>query len=208
MRLHRAFILGVLLLTGLPQTALAEWHFTPMIGVTFGKGTNLFLIGGTTEESDRSLGLTISRLGDGILGFEGGVVRTPRFFQSDTGDQSFIETSRVLTAMGNVVLTTPRLWTEYSLRPFVSGGVGLLDLLIDYGEDEGEPFKVDASVWGVNVGGGAIGFLSDRTGVRFEARYFSTLGRKDFGPLATPDGSPARLHFFTASIGLVIRTGS
>lgn len=174
-----------------------------MIGVSFGKGTNLLDLDEGRERSHRNFGVTVSRLGGGILGFEGGLVLTPRFFQNL--DPPRVESSRTLTLMGNVVLTTPRLWTEYSLRPFISGGVGMLDMLIQQ-DVEDSPGSVDASVWGVNVGAGAIGFLSDRTGVRFEARYFSTLGRKDLG-LATVDVSPARLHYFTASIGLVIRTG-
>jgi hypothetical protein len=106
--------------------------------------------------------------------------------------------------MGNVVLTTPRLWTEYSLRPFVSGGVGLLHALA---QDSGgiELPDVDTSLWGINVGAGAIGFLSDRTGIRFEMRYYDTLKRPEVPPLTTDLGEPARLRYFTASVGLVFR---
>jgi hypothetical protein len=194
-------------LFGQPHALSAEWHFTPMLGVTFGKGTNLVPFGGATDERDRSYGATVSRLGEGILGFEGGVALTPRFFESERPpNPRLLERTRVATLMGNVVLTTPRLWTEYSLRPFVSGGLGVMDVLIDYPE-AGNPFRVDDTAWGFNIGGGAIGFLTDRTGVRFETRYFSTLGRKDFGPVATRDGSQAHLRYFTASVGLVIRTG-
>ena len=35
-------------------------------------------------------------------------------------------TSRTVAAMANAVLTTPRRWTEYSFRPFVSAGLGVL----------------------------------------------------------------------------------
>ncbi|CAN5437059.1 hypothetical protein BH23ACI1_BH23ACI1_29650 [soil metagenome] len=198
----RAILLCSLLLLALPRPVAAEWHFVPMIGVTFGKVTNFLDSAGGAQERDRHFGITVSRLGEGILGFEGGVVWTPGFFQgTDPVRRDLVETSRAISAMGNVMLTTPRLWTEYSLRPFISGGVGLLHVLA---EDSAAVFPVDANLWGVNVGGGAIGFLSERTGVRFEMRYFSTLGRKEL-PGMTLDGNAAHLRYLTASIGVVIR---
>jgi hypothetical protein len=200
-------VLAICALLGLavPGHAAAEWHFSPSIGVTFAKGANLFLDPfGAMERRNRNFGVTVSRLGEGIVGVEGAVTWTPSFFEG----QSVVErdqgsSNRALTMMGNVVLTTPRLWTEYSLRPFVSGGIGLMHLR---GRDLLLP--PDFNVSGFNIGAGAIGFLSDRTGVRFEARYYSTLGRKEVDdPLLTEDGGPFHLRYMTASIGFVIRTG-
>jgi hypothetical protein len=73
------------------------------------------------------------------------------------------------------------------------------------GNDLAWPLLADFS--GFNIGVGAIGFLSDRTGVRFETRYYSTLGRKEVDPLITDDGGPFHLRYMTASIAFVIRTG-
>ena len=101
--------------------------------------------------------------------------------------------------MANVVLTTPRRWTEYSLRPFVSGGLGLIHL---QKIDEGL-FTVDSNLAGFNIGGGAIGFLTDRTGLRFDFRYHSTLTPTDVGPVSFGD---LRLRYVTATVGLVFRS--
>ena len=44
-------------------------------------------------------------------------------------------------------------------------------------------FALKANLAGFNVGGGAIGFLSQSVGVRFELRYFSTLHETERPPL-------------------------
>jgi hypothetical protein len=202
--MRKALVICALLGVVLPGRAAAEWHFTPSIGVTFAKDTNFTDLWGFSERRDRTFGVTVSRLGEGILGFEGLVALTPGFFEVEVPEAREVEgANRTLALMGNVVLTTPRLWTEYSLRPFVSGGVGLL-----HARGNSDPvFPIAADFAGFNIGGGAIGFLSDRTGVRFEMRYFGTLGRKDLPPDMTRGGAPAHLRYLTASIGLVIRTG-
>jgi hypothetical protein len=202
--MRRAVVICALLCVVLPAPAAAEWHFSPSIGITFAKEANFFFETEAMERNNRNFGITVSRFGEGILGFEGSVTWTPTFFEGQSVFGVDPDTSkRALTIMGNVVLTTPRLWTEYSLRPFVSGGIGLMHLR---GEDE-LIFPLSGDFSGFNIGAGAIGFLSDRTGVRFEARYFSTLGGKDVGPLLTRDAAPLHLRYMTASIGVVIRTG-
>ena len=80
--------------------------------------------------------------------------------------------------MGNVVLTTPRSWNEYGLRPFVSGGIGLLYASTSAAEAV-DVLPVNARLLGYNVGGGAVGFLNERTGLRFDLRYFSNLRPTD-----------------------------
>jgi hypothetical protein len=123
----RALATCALLSVALPGSAAAEWHFTPAIGVTFAKGSNLFIDFGDVamERNNRTFGFTVSRLGEGIFGVEGIAAWTPSFFEGQpVTDRDPAGSNRALTMMGNVVLTTPRLWTEYSLRPFVSGGSG------------------------------------------------------------------------------------
>jgi hypothetical protein len=202
--MRKALVLCALLGVVLPGRAEAEWHFTPSMGVTFAKGTNFTDLWGFSERRDRTFGMTVSRLGEGILGFEGVVGLTPNFFEIEVPDgRQLDEATRVVTLMGNVVLTTPRLWTEYSLRPFVSGGLGLL-----HARGQSDPFfPFAADFGGFNLGAGAIGFLSDRTGIRFEMRYFGNLRNKEVSAELTEDGRPAHLRYMTASIGVVIRTG-
>jgi hypothetical protein len=47
-----------------------------------------------------------------------------------------------------------------------------------------------------------VGFFTQRTGVRFDLRYYSSLHDTDQGTMAI---GLARLHYMTASVGLVIR---
>jgi hypothetical protein len=188
-----------------PQLADAEWHVTPMLGVTFGGRTTLFDPQVAAGKHHVDFGGAVTLLGAGVIGAETIVVFTPGFFETDRTllgtDTSRVQvkTSRTIAMMGNVVFTTPRRWTEYGLRPFVSGGMGMLQA----SQTQVTPvLPVHARLGGFNVGGGAIGFLSARTGVRFDLRYYGTLHGTDQGPAAI---GLARLHYMTASVGLVLR---
>jgi len=194
-------------LLALPRAAAAEWHITPMLGVTFAGRTSLIDPQLAAPKRHLNLGGAWSLLGAGVFGAETIVTITPGFFQTDrtAADSAVarveIDSSRTVSWMANAVLTTPRRWTEYSLRPFVSAGLGLLHASqTPEAADRGLPVR--ASMAGFNVGGGAIGFLTTRTGVRFDLRYSSTLRGTDQGLMAI---GPARLHYMSASVGLVIR---
>jgi hypothetical protein len=147
----------------------------------------------------------VAFLGGGILGAEVLTIWTPGFFETSNPGFDFLKSSRTVVVMGNVVLTAPRRWTEYSLRPYVSGGLGLMHASTTENRP-GEIFPIDVNVAGFNIGGGAVGFLSQRTGLRFDFRYHSTLNRAreedapTFGPVR-----PVHLRYVTASIGLVFR---
>ena len=57
---------------------------------------------------------------------------------------------------------------------------------------------------GFNIGGGAVGFLSQNTGVRFDLRYYSTLHDTEPIPVTLGD-APVHLRYMTFSVGVVIR---
>ena len=189
-----------------PSTALAEWHITPMIGVTFAGGTTFLNPQDAVSKHHKDFGGAVALLGPGIIGAEAVVVITPGFFETSRTPLATdvprveIDTSRALAVMGNVMLTTPRRWTEYSLRPFVSGGFGLLQVSQTPAIDRAIP--VHAHVAGFNLGGGAIGFLTPKTGVRFDLRYYRSLRQTDQGDMAI---GLARLHYMSISVGLVFR---
>ena len=194
----RAVAICCLLLI-IPRSAAAEWQFTPMVGLTFFGSTSLFDPELGTDNVHRNFGGSVSLLGGGLFGLESIVVWTPGFFDDDDDPAQLVTSSRSLALMGNVVLTAPRRWTEYSLRPFVSGGVGWLHTSKDA---QTVIFRPTVNLVGFNIGGGAIGFFTPRTGIRFDVRYYSNLKPTDEGAVAFGD---VRLRYMTASIGLVLR---
>lgn len=203
--MFRVLVACCVLVCGVPRAAQAEWQLTPFVGLTFRGSTS---IAGSevvdskpaTEKVHKHFGGAVSFLGSGILGVETIFTWTPGFFQQ--GDLDVVEKSRSIAWMGNLVVAAPRRWTEYSLRPFVSGGFGLLKPYVRQTTDALP--VVDLNLAGYNIGGGAIGFLSDRTGLRFDLRYYSTIRPTDEGPgIAIEDR--VRLRYMTASVGVVFR---
>jgi hypothetical protein len=179
--------------------ASADWHVAPFVGYTFLGSTTVFDPEDGAGKPHFNAGASVARVTQGLFGVEALFVYTPDFFRGEGGS---VGRSRSLALMGNVVLTIPRRLTEYSLRPFVSGGAGLIDISLSEAF-----FNISSgseSVLGYNVGGGAVGFLSETTGVRFDLRYFGTLRG------STPDSLLAlqpviRVRYWTGTIGLVLR---
>jgi hypothetical protein len=197
-----------LLLTASP--ARAEWHFTPSFGVTFAGSTTLIDLQHGTDKRHINFGGMVSRFGDGIIGVEGIVLYTRHFFEfdgpRDPADPVVpaIAKSNTLSASGNIVLTVPKKWTEYFLRPYVSGGFGVLHAVsMDQTSPGQSVLPLSVTMPAFTIGGGAIGFLSQGTGIRFDLRYHEGL-RRDPGTLnvIAPE---LRLHYMTAEIGVVIR---
>jgi hypothetical protein len=193
------------------RPASAEWQFTPTIGFTFAGTTTLLDLQQAVGKRHTEFGGSVALLGEGVIGAEVLVVFVPGFFETSQPPLSSdipppkLKSSRTSALMANAVLTTPRRWTEYGLRPFVSGGFGVLHSTETFEDPSVTPvdlFPVDAGMAGFNIGGGAVGFLTKRTGVRFDLRYYSSLHDTDKGFMAI---GLARLHYMTASIGLVIR---
>jgi hypothetical protein len=194
-------LLGILI-AGLPASAAADWHITPFLGLTFQGETTLLDHENAVGKSDWSFGAAVSLLGAGPVGVEGLLVYTPGFFQQDNPppDRPDVIASHTLALMGNVVLTTPRKWTEYGLRPFISGGIGLLRASFD---DQFGVLPGRSNQLGYNIGGGAVGFFTERAGLRVDLRYFSNLKPSD-----SADGialGRVQLSYWNTSAGVVFR---
>jgi len=198
-----------------PRAAQAEWHFAPVFGMTFAGSTTLNDLQLGAGKRHFNFGGIVSRFGDGIIGVEGVVIYSRHFFEFDGGrdpaapPRPDIAKSYTLSASGNVVLTVPKRWTEYFLRPYVSGGFGLMRAVsIDQlssppGSEPLLPFSINMP--GFTLGGGAIGFLSQNTGIRFDVRYHGGLRRDPGADADNVIGPELHLHYMTAEIGLVFR---
>jgi hypothetical protein len=192
-------------LCGLAVPAHADYLFTPFIGGAFGAST-VFLA--EREAGSDSLGTHLifggaaGWLSSGILGVEGDFAYAPRFFERDgqTGLPQIVLSSTVATVSGSVIVAAPLRVTGYSLRPYLIGGLGLIHTGITYTADIVDP--VDDNSLGMNLGAGAIGLLSPRTGLRFELRHFRTFSRDAIGTTGERD---ARLSFWRVTFGVVIK---
>jgi hypothetical protein len=198
----------VILLAGVPGVARADWVLTPFIGRTFHGSTTLVDHEQAVPNGHWNFGAAVSMLGPGPIGFEGIFVNTLGFFEQDNPPATAgvapvnIVKSRSIALMGNGILAMPQRRTEYGLRPFVSGGIGLLHASAT--DFEGvTPLSIN--LLGYNIGGGAVGFLTERAGLRFDLRYFGTLKDRELKPGEVLSVGPATLSYWTAGIGFAFR---
>jgi hypothetical protein len=192
----------VLAVLAFAQPAAADWHFTPFVGWTLGGSTtfpdfeNLFA-GKTFGRNHLVYGGSATRFWSGPLGIEGLFSYVPGIFDRD--ELQFFTGSRSIALMGNVVVTIPRAWSEHGLRPFASGGFGLMHVAQDYPQDV---FVVRRNELGYNVGGGAVGPITERTGIRFEVRRFSYVRSRAIEGTSL---DRENISYWTATVGVVFR---
>ena len=170
---------------------------TPFFGTTFSGSTTLIdLEIGAASERHWLYGGSAGWLSDHVLGVEADVAMAPGFFENDTGT-GLVVASRVTTLSGNVIAALPLSVTRESLRPYITGGVGLIRASVEdlIGLNE-------TGNWvGLQLGAGAIGMLSERTGVRFDLRNTRTFSRD-----ATLRGErTSKLSFWRATVGVTLR---
>lgn len=177
--------------------ARADWLIIPFIGGSLAPEST-FLVFEEGAGRKFTLGGAVALLSGGVLGLETEFSHTPRFFEGDN-PLGLVLTSRVTSLSGSVMLAVPLAVTRESLRPYIVGGLGLLQARSKHA---GGLFPVTQNLLGVNLGAGAIGLLSERTGLRFDLRHIKAATGAD-GPLPRPGLS--RLSFWRATVGIVLR---
>jgi hypothetical protein len=191
---------GLLMLAALMaagRVEAADKQIRPFVGATFGGGTSFVDLESAAGKANPVVGVSAVRLGE-LFGVDLDVADAPGFFQS--GGKHLVLSSRVTTVTANVVVAAPGRLTEYSLRPYLVGGAGLIRVRID---DYFGALRVSSVLPAFDIGGGAAGFLSNRLGVFWEVRRFQSLSRntQDRGVTFGEE----RLSFWRASMGLAIR---
>jgi len=131
----------------------------------------------------------------GVIGVDVDFGYSPEFFGNNLN-------SYVLTTMGNVIVGIPFDRAHAAgIRPYVTGGVGLIRAHIDSARNN---YSIASNDVGVNVGGGVMGFVGDHIGVRADLRYIRSVQDNNttypFSPLDL-----SRLHYWRTSFGLVVR---
>ena len=166
----RAGFLAFALLLMLPAEGLAEWQLKPFVGVDFGATTTFADLDHVAGKPHVSFGVNGLVLGQ-VFGVEGEVSFAPGFFNAK--EQQLVVDSSVTTATANLVVAFPRRWSQYTLRPYVVGGGGVMRV---HRDDVISVLTVDSTLGTVDFGGGVTGFLSNRVGVSWDLRYFRSFG--------------------------------
>jgi opacity protein-like surface antigen len=204
MAVRRFFVTAALFLmasAAAPAKASADWFFTPFIGVNWGGSASFNTAGFDFEdefEKRMTFGASLGWMGDKPVGFEFDFGFSPNFFENTAGGADFaFGDSNVTTAMANVVIGAP----SGRVRPYASGGVGIIRTRIDDAEDFFD--DVSTNDLGFNVGGGVSGFFSDKVGVRGDVRYFRSL--QDNEPDGEFDLAVGDFRFWRGTVGLIFR---
>ena len=197
--------LALMVFAGAPAKASADWLFTPFFGINWGGTAEFTDFGGDFEdefEQKMNFGASLSWMGAGAFGFEVDFGYSPNFFQNTTGDDNFeFGDSNVTTLMANLKVGVPfGGQTGGGIRPYASGGLGLIKSRID---DPDDLFELNSTDWGFNVGGGVTGFFTDNFGLQGDVRYFRSL--QDNEPDDEVDLALGSFNFWRGTVGLVFR---
>ncbi len=190
-RVFKSLILtGAVALVLAPMQARADGFVTPWVGSAF--GSNI-------KNGQTTVGVSAGGMGAGIVGGEADFGWSPSFF----GNQSDFGHNTVMTLMGNVILGVP-IGGQHGagVRPYAVGGVGLVRTQID----GGTLARVSSSdnMFGWDAGGGVMGYFSDHVGLRGDVRYLRATSDLTTN-VSSLDLNGNRLHFWRASVGVVIR---
>jgi hypothetical protein len=184
------------------RAAADDWFLVPAVGVTFGSDTNLVDLDDAARRTKLVLGGGVLWLDEGWFGVDGEVTYISGLFERAGSSENprLVTSSAVTTAMGSVVVALPLRISRNSLRPYFIGGFGLMHASID---DVLNVLPVEANLLGMKFGGGAIGFVSDTVGVRWDLSYLRSL--KGQGDDTGVSFGSRSLSFWRASMGIVLR---
>lgn len=184
----------------LPAPAAADIFVSPFLGVKFKGATNEldFDLNNGSRDTKMAIGISGVVIADAGYGLELELAHQPRFFERK-GDASLVTRSGVTTLGGNLMLALPISITRESLRPYAVAGLGWMHAsandLIAF-----SPISND--FLGLTLGVGAVGFVSDVVGLRFDLRYIKSVSSADTSNVSQ---ERARLRFWRATAGVVFR---
>ncbi len=187
---------AAMLLLCVPRTYAAEWQIKPFVGAELGASTTYVIVPASSLHPHFTFGGNGTWLGE-IFGLEADFAHTHAVFNAVTAP--LVADSGATTLTGNLVVAMPRRLAQYTLRPYVVGGAGLMHVSLD---DIPGAFQVRRNFQAMDLGGGVTGFLTPRVGVSWDVRYFRSIDRTieegvSFGS--------EHLSFWRASMALAIR---
>jgi hypothetical protein len=150
----------------------------------------------TADQGRGAFGLTAGSSGSGIVGGELEFGYSPSFFgtENDFGHNTVMD----LTLNFTFGMPLGNRQQGAAVRPYFRAGGGLIRTQID----GGSLFNVSSSEnhFGYDLGGGIMGFFSDKVGVRGDITYF----RNTTGNIVNGLDLGA-LHYWRWSVGVVLR---
>ena len=164
-----------------PVQARADGYLSPWGGVNFGGNSSV-------DNGRAAMGINAGFMGGGIFGAEVAVGYSPSFFgtENDFGHNTLID------LMGNLVIGIPIGGTSGAgVRPYVSGGAGLIRTQIDGNSLLGHVSSSNNDL-GWDVGVGVTGYFSSHFGLRGDFRYYK-------------DTNANNLNYNRLTAGIVLR---
>lgn len=196
-----------------------HWLASAFVGTNFGSGRTDTLLDVVGDNSGASInfGGEAAYLWGGFAGVEGLVDFAPSFSMDNL---QFQDSPTVNTYMINGISAVP-LGENNQFLPYLSGGVGAVQLrstiftLATAAVINPAPIttieavSADGSRFGLNFGGGVLGF-SGNWGFRGDIRYYKTTVDNNVNVLDTPENLFAQqvlsgLAFWKANVGVAFR---
>jgi len=195
----RVALAGAVLFLSAQGASAAEWQLKPYIAGTYGGDTTFTLVRQSDNYGHVAFGISGLFLGE-VFGVEADLAQTPDFFKGP--EAPFVVDSGVTTLTGNVVVAMPRKLAQYSLRPYLVGGAGLMHIRYVTGRDLQSGLETMSDLKAMDLGAGVTGFLTRRLGVSWDVRYFRSIDRtREQGSSFTSE----HLSFWRASMAIAIR---
>jgi hypothetical protein len=173
-----------------PVQVRADGYFAPWIAAN---------VASATDAGTRAFGATTGYMGAGVFGFEADFGYSPNFLGSNFEFQK----TTAITIMTNAILGIPIGGTHGAgVRPFVSGGLGLIRSQQNNVGDFSSFSQIRNDV-GYELGAGMMGFFNQHVGLRGDARYLRTLQDVNVG--SGINFNPGLLRYWRVSGGLTFR---
>jgi len=199
-RISAGLALAASLIAAQPSTASADWMFTPFIGITTGGKVSDISGADLKDRTKTTFGAGLTWMGAGVIGMDIDFGYAPSFF----GDSPDFKDSNVTTLMFNAVVGAP-FGGQHGpgIRPYAVGGIGLLRQRVT----SANAFFDDVSRndMGFDLGGGVVGFFSDKAGIRGDLRYFRKLKGGSDSSNALDIFDVDTLSFWRATVGVSFR---
>jgi len=189
MKRRLVIFLAMVMFGAAPVAARADVLLTPFAGVTFG---------GHASIHQPVVGVSLAFMGGGIIGVDVDFGYSSNFFKdNERFDQFDFTSDKVMSLMTNLIVGIPIGGSNASVRPYASGGLGLLRT-----SATGLFTDISNNDFGVNVGAGVMGFFNDHVGLRGDVRYFRSLQKNSDTAFDVELGN---FNFTRGTVGLVFK---